>query len=117
MKNLSFAIAIFLKRSLELGNAVSDISCLRRKNPSILFLRLRKPYIPIKTWSAHSIVHRNAAYAGITWPSDKRKGVHSFRQTIVNWMLEAEIPLEMITEILGQSNTDSTRPYIAVYQP
>lgn len=84
---------------------------------SIIFLRLRKPYVPMKTWSAHSIVHRNAARAGITWSRDERKGFHSFRRTIANWMLEAEIPLEMITEVLGQSNTDSTRPYIAVHRP
>ncbi len=32
-------------------------------------------------------------------------------------MLEAEIPLEMITEVLGQKDTDSTRPYLAVHQP
>lgn len=32
-------------------------------------------------------------------------------------MLEAETPLELITEILGQRNTDSTKPYIAVHKP
>lgn len=89
----------------------------RSQEKSIIFLRARKPYVPMKTWSAFSIVHRNAAHAGITWPSDERKGFHSFRRTIANWMLEAEIPLETITEVLGQSNTDSTKPYIAVHRP
>lgn len=84
---------------------------------SIIFLRTRKPYLPMKTWSAHSIVHRNAIRVGITWPAHERKGFHSFRRTIASWMLEAETPLEMITEVLGQRNTDSTGPYIAVHQP
>lgn len=84
---------------------------------SIIFLRARKPYLPMKTWSAYSIVRRNAIRAGIELPADERKGFHSFRRAIASWMLEAEIPLEMITEVLGQKNTDSTRPYISVHQP
>ena len=101
-------------------NAIADYILHARpesQEKSIIFLRLRKPYIPMKTWSAHSIVRRNAIRAGVELPAAERKGFHSFRRTLANWMLEAEIPLEMITEVLGQGNTDSTRPYIAVHQP
>lgn len=84
---------------------------------SVIFLRIRKPYLPMKTWSAHSIVRRNAIRAGVHWSADERKGFHSLRRTIASWMLEAEVPLGMITEILGQKHVDSTRPYIAVHQP
>ena len=70
----------------------------------------------MKTWSAHSIVRRNAIRAGVHWSANERKGFHSLRRTIASWMLEAEVPLGMITEILGQKNVDSTRPYIAVHQ-
>lgn len=101
-------------------NAIAEYILYARpesQEKSIIFLRIRKPYVPMKTWSAHSIVRRNALRAGIEWPADERKGFHSFRRTIANWMLEAEIPFEMITEILGQRDTDSTRPYIAVHQP
>ena len=101
-------------------NAIAEYILYARpksQEKSIIFLRVRKPYVPMKTWSAHSIVRRNANGAGIEWPADERKGFHSFRRTIANWMLEAEIPLEMITEVLGQRDTDSTRPYIAVHQP
>lgn len=101
-------------------NAIAEyILCARPESQerSVIFLRVRKPYIPMKTWSAHSIVSRNAIRAGIEWPADERKGFHSFRRAIASWMLGAEIPLEMITEILGQRDTDSTRPYITVHQP
>lgn len=101
-------------------NAIAEYILYARpksQEKSVIFLRARKPHIPMKTWSAYSIVRRNAVRAGIEWPADERKGFHSFRRTIANWMLEAEIPLEMITEVLGQKNTDSTRPYIAVHQP
>lgn len=101
-------------------NAIADYILHARpesREKSILFLRASKPYIPMKTWSAYSVVRRNAIRAGMEWPAEERKGFHSFRRTIANWMLEAETPLEMITEVLGQRNTDSTRPYIAVHQP
>ena len=101
-------------------NAIAEYILYARpesQEKSIIFLRIRKPYVPMKTWSAHSIVKRNAIRAGMEWPADERKGFHSFRRTIANWMLEAEIPLETITEILGQRDTNSTRPYIAVHQP
>ncbi len=101
-------------------NALADYILHARpesQEKSIIFLRVRKPYTPMKTWSAHSIVRRNALRAGVEWPADERKGFHSLRRTIASWMLEAEIPLEMITEVLGQRDTDSTRPYIAVHQP
>lgn len=101
-------------------NAIAEYILYARpesQEKSIIFLRIKRPYVPMKTWSAHSIVRRNAIRAGIEWSADERKGFHSFRRTIASWMLEAEIPLEMITEILGQRATDSTRPYIAVHQP
>lgn len=101
-------------------NAIAEYILYARpesQEKSIIFLRIRKPHIPMKTWSAHTIVKRNAIRAGVEWPAGERKGFHSLRRTIANWMLESEIPLEMITEILGQRDTDSTRPYIVVHQP
>lgn len=101
-------------------NAIAEYILYARpesQEKSIIFLRARKPYLPMRTWSAYSIVRRNAMQVRIAWPADERKGFHSFRRTIASWMLEAETPLEMITEILEQRNTDSTKPYIAVHQP
>lgn len=101
-------------------NAIAEYILYARpksQERSIIFLRIRKPHVPMKTWSAYSIVRKNAIRAGIEWSADERKGFHSFRRTIASWMLEAEIPLEMITEVLGQRTTDSTKPYISVHQP
>lgn len=101
-------------------NAIADYILNARpesREKSIIFLRVRKPYIPMKTWSAHSIVRRNAIRAGVEWPAEERKGFHSLRRTIASWMLAAEIPLETIADVLGQRDTDSTRPYIAVHLP
>ena len=29
-------------------------------------------------------------------------------------MLQSEVPLEMLSELLGHSNIDSTKPYVAI---
>ena len=100
-------------------NAVADYILNARPESAekaIIFLRDRRPYTPLKTWSAHSIVKRRAAQAGVRWEVSEWKGFHSFRRGIANRMLNAEVPLEMITEVLGQTNTDSAKPYIAVHQ-
>lgn len=100
-------------------NAIADYILYARPESaekSIIFLRERRPYTPLKTWSAHSIVKRRATQAGVRWDVSEWKGFHSFRRGIANRMLDAEVPLEMITEVLGQTNTDSTKPYIAVHQ-
>ncbi len=110
---------LFLPVPMSVLNAIAEYILYARpqsQEKSIIFLRDRKPYVPMKTWSAFSIVRRNALRAGIELPLEERKGFHSFRRAIANWMLESEIPLAMITEVLGQKNTDSTRPYIAAHQ-
>ena len=100
-------------------NAIADYVLNARpesQERSKIFLRSKKPYEPMKTWTSHTVVRRNAEKVGLKWAAEERKGFHSFRRTIASWMLEAEVPLEMITEILGQRNTNSARPYIAVHQ-
>lgn len=100
-------------------NAIADYILNARPESAekaIIFLRDRRPYTPLKTWSAHSIVKRRAAQADVKWDVSEWKGFHSFRRGIANRMLDAEVPLGMITEVLGQTNADSAKPYIAVHQ-
>lgn len=78
-----------------------------------IFLRSRRPYQPMKTWSAWSLVKRNAAHVNILWTAADHKGFHSFRRSIASRMLENSIPLDTIKEILGHSGADSLKPYIA----
>jgi integrase len=42
--------------------------------------------------------------------------MHSFRRGLGNWMLEAEIPLGTISEVLGHTSSDSTKPYLALQE-
>jgi site-specific recombinase XerC len=63
---------------------------------------------------ANSIVQRNLKKAGLTYNSKLRKGFHSFRRSVGTQMLESNIPLPTISQVLGHSNTESTKPYLCI---
>ncbi|MDP8314205.1 MAG: site-specific integrase [Candidatus Celaenobacter antarcticus] len=108
---------LILPLTTNVCNAIADYILNGRPKSEIpyVFLRNRNPYMPLKSWSGHSIVKRNAAKIGITWTKEEHKGFHSFRRSLGNWMLEAEIPLDTIKEVLGHSDRNSTKPYIAAH--
>lgn len=41
-------------------------------------------------------------------------GMHSLRQSLAHRLLEKDIPLDMITEIMGHTHIDSTSPYLKI---
>jgi integrase len=99
-------------------NAIADY-ILNARPTSVLphvFLRHRSPYVQLKSTSGWSIVKRHANAAGVTWEAGDCKGFHSFRRSIASWMLEAEVSIDIIKEVLGHSNRDSSKPYLSVQQ-
>ncbi|MDD2285415.1 MAG: site-specific integrase [Paludibacter sp.] len=96
-------------------NAIADYILNARPKSTLpeIFLRARSPYIPLKSWSAYSIVKRSGKKAGIKWTKEEHKGFHSFRRSMGSWMLEAEISLDTIKEVLGHEHRDSSKPYIS----
>ncbi|MCC7571578.1 site-specific integrase [Candidatus Micrarchaeota archaeon] len=111
-------IHLTLPVEISVCNAIADYILHGRpqSDSQYIFLRVRPPYSPLRSWSGHSIVRRNAIAAGIEWIPNKRKGMHSFRRGLGNWMLEAEIPLETISEVLGHKSSDSSKPYLALQE-
>ncbi|WP_094551579.1 tyrosine-type recombinase/integrase [Petroclostridium xylanilyticum] len=111
-------VPLTLPIEIPVCNAIADYILHGRpqSESQYIFLRARPPYNPLRSWSGHSIVRRNAIAAGIEWVSNKRNGMHSFRRGLGNWMLEAEIPLGTISEVLGHTSSDSTKPYLALQE-
>ena len=108
---------LILPLTTNVCNAIADyiLNGRPKSELSFIFLRIRNPYIPLRSWTGYSIVKRNAAKVGITWTKEENKGFHSFRRSLGNWMLEAEIPLDTIKEVLGHSDRNSTKPYISAH--
>lgn len=108
--------ALSLPMEPEVGNAIADYILNGRPECecSFVFLSKNAPYRRLHNRSASSIVCRYMKKCGIDREIIPRRGFHSFRRSFGARMLQSEIPLEMLSEMLGHSNMDSTKPYVAV---
>lgn len=99
----------------EVGNAIADYILNGRPecDCSYVFLTKAPPYRKLHNRSASSIVFRYIQKCGIDCKRIPRRGFHSFRRSFGARMLQSEVPLEMLSELLGHTNIDSTKPYVA----
>jgi integrase len=98
-------------------NAIADyiLNARPETDSPQIFIRNKRPYRKLESWSGWAIVKRASKKAGVTWLPEERKGFHSIRRSIGNRLLEAETPLSMISEILGHAKVDSSKPYMALH--
>jgi site-specific recombinase XerD len=109
-------VPLSLPLTSEVGNAIVDY--LRNGRPACdlpcIFLCKDKPYRPLKNRSASAIVSRYMRYTKIADSTIPRRGFHSFRRSFGGQLLNAEISIDMLIELLGQTHIDSAKPYLAV---
>jgi integrase len=101
----------------EVGNALIDY--LRYGRPESqrreIFLRANAPFEPFgQDNNLYYIITRYRQRAAIRLPVQNRKGMHSLRHTLASRLLEADIPLETISGIMGHISMDTTRIYTKV---
>lgn len=60
----------------------------------------------------HQVLQKYIRKAGIDTRKNKRSGFHSLRHTAASMLLEEEVPLPVITQILGHSSPDITSIYL-----
>jgi len=101
----------------EVGNALIDY--LRYGRPESqrrrVFLRANAPFEPFgQDNNLYYIITRYRRKAAIKLPVQNRKGMHSLRHTLASRLLEADIPLETISGIMGHVSMDTTRIYTKV---
>ena len=108
--------SLLLPMEPAVGNAIADYILNGRPECkcSYIFLTKDPPYRKLHNRSASSIVYRYIQKCGIDDETIPRRGFHSFRRSFGARMLQSEIPLEMLSELLGHSNIDSTKPYVAI---
>lgn len=100
----------------EIGNALADYILNDRPqcNCSFVFLTKTPPYRKLQSRSASSMGHRYIQKCEIACSEIPRRGFHSFRRSFGARLLQSEIPLELLSEMLGHSSIDSSKPYIAI---
>jgi integrase/recombinase XerD len=62
----------------------------------------------------HSIVTQHMHAAGIKIQDGKKHGPHALRHSLASALLEANVPLPVISEVLGHTNTGSTSVYLKI---
>lgn len=101
-------ISITLPISEEVGNAIIDYIKNGRPlcNEPYIFVTHLKPY---KKMAKTFIPTKNLNYT-----FSHKKGIHSLRHTLASNLLKEEIPLNIISSILGHVNSETTTIYLKV---
>ena len=99
----------------EAGNAVSDYILKGRPNSRSehVFVSAKSPHGKL-SYDGNNIVQKYMEYVGISRKKGMRQGFHSFRRAIGTRMLEAEVPIELIGQVLGHSSIEATKPYLSI---
>ena len=100
----------------ELGWAVIDY--LRYGRPRIespyVLVRHMAPYGPFAEGDHLSQMIASYMERAHLPKLKKKRGMHSLRHTLASMLLENDTPLELISDILGHTDTDSTAVYLKV---
>lgn len=106
---------------LPLTNEVGDfiVDYIKNARPETdldyIFIRNVRPYIKISRQNnIHSYLINIYKEIGIDVSNKRKKGIHCFRATLASKMLKNEIPINIISQILGHENTDTTSEYIRI---
>lgn len=101
---------------IEIGNAIIDYLKYGRPVSDLpyIFLRAGQPYDRLEEPTLYSIVSFYLKRAGISNIDKKKRGPHALRHSLAGFLLEKKTPLPVISEVLGHTNTESTKTYLRI---
>jgi len=108
-RNVSFPL------SEEVGNAIIDYLKFGRpeSNEPLIFLTATAPYCQLSKTALNRTITECMEKADISY-DERKRGLHSLRNSLATHLLSEREPLPVIAEILGHSTTESTRYYLRV---
>ena len=99
----------------DVGEAI--INYLKNARPKSdsdhVFIRIKPPYTEFNPDAVGALVHERLVKAGIHLEG-RKSGSHALRHSLAKRLLEHEIPLPVISEILGHTTTETTMTYLRV---
>ena len=101
----------------DIGWAIIDYLQNGRPNTTseCLFVRHRAPFNAFGSLGSFSKeLHRYIIKAGLEIPQGKRRGMHSLRNALAGNMLDAQIPLPVISEALVHESINTTGIYLKI---
>jgi len=116
IKQTKTARTVELPLLTEVGNAIIDYLKYGRPESALpyIFLCMGQPYGKLKEPTLHSIVTFYLKRAKIDNLDKKKHGPHALRHSLACSLLEQKTPLPVISEVLGHSNTESTKTYLRI---
>ncbi len=97
------------------GNAIFDYINKERPQTEVaeIFFSQRCPFRRMKAASAGNIARKIMKACGIRQKSGDRMGFHIFRHHLATELLSKDVPLPIISQILGHSSPSSTETYLS----
>jgi len=97
------------------GNAIFDYINKERSKTKVdeIFLSQQHPYGRMKAGSAGNIARTIMQVCGIRTNQGDRMGFHIFRHHLATQLLSKDVPLPIISSILGHSSPNSTETYLS----
>ncbi len=74
---------------------------------------MQPPYTAFNPGAVGALVHNHLVKAGIQLEG-RKSGSHALPHSLAKRLLEHKIPLPVISEILGHTNTETTMTYLRV---
>ena len=84
-----------------------------KSNSDHVFIRIKPPYTGFNPGAVGALVHDRLVKAGIRLEG-RKSGSHALRHSLAKRLLEHEIPLPVISEILGHTSTETTMTYLRI---
>ncbi len=100
----------------DVGEAIIDYIRYARPKSDVpfLFLKLNGPNDVMYANSIHHTVYARLKAAGIRIPPGKKHGPHALRHSLASALLENNVPMPVISEALGHTDTESTSVYLKI---
>ena len=100
----------------EVGNAVADYILNARPESAsrYIFVKDYDPLSPFSRQTSTAVVKKYMGIAGLDNEKIPFRGMHSFRRGLGKALLESAVPIDMVNELLGHADMNSSRPYLAI---
>lgn len=106
---------VILPLLCDVGNAIIDYLQHGRfqSDSGQVFLSARAPYRPTTRTMVSSALARPIQQSGIEI-ANRHHGPHSLRHSLASRLLENNVPIQVISETLGHSSTETTMDYLRI---
>ena len=100
----------------EVGNAIADYILTARPESSTeyVFVTTSNVQQHVQRTTISALVRKYTEIAGIYDINVPRRGFHSFRRSFALNLLESATPFDMLSELLGDVDINSVKPYLAI---